>query len=121
MVLRSSGLQQRDFIGLQNVGRAVRHLLNLPRERCVDGLFNLGGENVMTVWTMVQRIAARCEATLGYTPTILRPEPLPNETTPALHYAMDKLKKTGFDLVRDIDTEIDATLQLSAQAFGMNV
>ena len=40
LVLRSSGLQQRDFITLTDVGRAVAHLLSLPRKACGDGLFN---------------------------------------------------------------------------------
>lgn len=119
LTLRSSGLQQRDFITLQDVGRAVCHLLALPRDACGDGLFNLGGEASMTVWEMVQRIAARCNATLGFTPAILRPAPLPNEAVLELHYAMRKLKETGFRLVGNIDAEIDATLQLCAQAFGV--
>lgn len=119
LTLRSSGLQQRDFITLHDVGRAVCHLLDLPRVACADGLFNLGGEYSMTVWVMTQRIAARCQATLGFTPPIVRPEPTLDETELALHYGIEKLKQTGFHLVGDIDAEIDATLRLCAQAFGV--
>ena len=60
LVMRSSGLQQRDFITLTDVGRAVRHLLELPPADCGDGLFNLGGDNSISVWDMVQRVSLRC-------------------------------------------------------------
>jgi len=118
LALRSSGLQQRDFITLHDVGRAVCHLLVLPRIACGDGLFNLGGGASMTVWAIAQRIAARCKATLGFAPAILRPEPSAAEAELELYYDSGKLKRTGFGLTGDIDLEIDATLQLCAQAFG---
>ena len=44
LTLRSSGLQKRDFITLEDVGKAVAHFLRLQRSECGDGLFNLGGE-----------------------------------------------------------------------------
>lgn len=117
--LRSSGLHQRDFITLEDVGRAVCHLLDLPRDACRDGLFNLGGEVSLAVWEMAQRIAVRCEATLGFRPTISRPEPQPHEAVQKLQFTMANLKRTGFRLAGNMDAEIDATLRLCAQAFGV--
>jgi UDP-glucose 4-epimerase len=118
LTLRSSGLQQRDFITLADVGRAVSHLLNLPRITCGNGLFNLGGECSLSVWDMAQRIAKRCQAVLGFLPPIVRPEPRPDETTVPLHYRMDKLKQSGFRLSGNIDVELDDALRLCHQAFG---
>lgn len=118
LVLRSSGLQQRDFITLEDVGRAVGHLLELPRKECGDGLFNLGGEASSTIWEMTQRIAARCQATLGFSPEIVRTEPVANEQILTLRYDCEKLQKTGFRLTGIVDQELDSTLNLCSRTWG---
>lgn len=117
LLLRSSGLQQRDFVTLHDVGRGVRHLLDLPRAACGSAIFNLGGENPLRVIDLAQRIAARCTAVLGVTPPIERPEPSAGESTEYLDYRVDRLKETGFRLEGDFDAEIDATLLLCRDAF----
>ena len=114
LTLRSSGLQQRDFIALHDVSRAVSHFLDLPRLDCDDGLFNLGGECAMTVWEMAQRIAQCCCETLGYLPEIIRPEPELQEKTVALQYDISKLKQTGFLINGNMDDEIMRTLEMCA-------
>jgi len=116
--LRSSGLQRRDFITLRDVGRAVDHLLALPSEVCGDGLFNLGGESPLRIIDLTEQIAARCATVLGFVPTILRPEPRPEEESLPLDFRIDKLKRTGFSLQGDFAREIDATLELCRDAFG---
>jgi UDP-glucose 4-epimerase len=118
LVLRSSGLQQRDFITLTDVGRAVNHLLGLSQMDCGDGLFNLGGDNSLSVWDMVQKIAQRCQLTLRYLPNIERPAPLSDEQVDSLNYRSDKLKNTGFILQGNLDEEIDRTLLVCARAWG---
>lgn len=118
LVLHSSGLQQRDFITLADAGRAVDHLLHAPVAACGDGLFNLGGEHALSMLELTGRIAARCEAVLGFRPAIRRPQPAPGESATALDYRIDKLKQTGFALRGGMDDEIDATLRLCQQAFG---
>lgn len=118
LVLRSSGLQQRDFITLTDVGRAVEHLLGLSQPDYGDGLFNLGGDNSLSVWDMVQRISQRCQITLGYLPSIERPAPRPDEQIATLSFRSDKLQKTDFMLHGNLDEEIDRTLLVCAQAWG---
>lgn len=112
LTLRSRGLQQRDFIALHDVGRAVSHFLNLPRLGCDDGLFNLGGECAMTVWEMARRIARCCSKTLGYLPEIIRPDPESQERTVALQYDISKLKRSGFVVNGNMDCEITRTLAM---------
>jgi UDP-glucose 4-epimerase len=121
LTLRSAGLQQRDFITLHDVGRAACHLLALPHSACDDGLFNLGGDASQTVWEMVQRIALRCRATLGFEPEIVRPQPGGYEKTVSLRYDMSKLKRTGFELNGDVDAEIDRTLRLCDAAWRAEI
>jgi len=118
LVLRSNGLQQRDFITLQDAARCVAHFAALPKADCGDGLFNLGGECSRSIFEMTQLVAVRCQAILGFTPPIERVEPQPGEKAPALDYSITKLKATGFSLQGRFADEIDATLRLCQQAFG---
>lgn len=117
LVLRSSGVQLRDFVTLHDVARAVEHMLALAPEKCADGLFNIGGESPMPIIEVAERIASRCEQVLGVRPAIERPAPLPGESSLPLDYRIDKLKATGFELQAKIDEEIDATLELCRNAF----
>ena len=110
IVLRSNGLQQRDFIPLVDVGRAVRHLITLPSGDCANGLFNLGGKASLSVWKMAQRVAQRCQVKLGFLPDIERPEPRVAERVEALRYNCEKLLETGYTLKSAIEEAIDETL-----------
>jgi len=112
LTLRSSGLQQRDFITMHDAVRAIWHLLVLPRDVFGDSLFNLGGDASLTVLDMVRRIAQRCRATLGFEPEIVRAEPDDHGNSVSLSYDISKLKRTGFQLHGGLETEIDGTLRL---------
>ena len=118
LVLRSSGLQRRDFITLGDAGRAVDHVLHLSVAACSDGLFNLGGECTLSIIELAKRIAERCATTLGFRPAIQRPQPAAGETGNTLDYRFDKLKATGFAVHGGMDAEIDATLRLCQETFG---
>ena len=117
LILHSSGLQRRDFMTVADVCRAVEHLLMLPRKELGDGLFNLGGENPMSIIDVASLVADRCAAVLGFRPEIQRRDPAPGEQSQFLDYRIDKLKATGFRLTGDITSEIDSTLRLCESAF----
>jgi UDP-glucose 4-epimerase len=118
LILRSSGTQLRDFITLHDVARGAEHLLRLPRLSLGDGLFNLGGDMVMSVYDMTLLIADRCETLFGFRPSIQRPTPPTGETTTPLIYGIDKLRQTGFEPAGDIIAEIDNTLRFCRAAFA---
>ncbi|PIO89951.1 MAG: UDP-glucose 4-epimerase [Zetaproteobacteria bacterium CG06_land_8_20_14_3_00_59_53] len=109
LVLRTSGLQSRDFITLTDACRAIGHLLLLPSEKLGDGLFNVGGET-MTVVDMAEMIQKRCVATLGFSPEIIRHEATSGEVNLNLEYRKDKLLSSGFVFDGDAAGEIDSTL-----------
>ena len=115
MTLRSSGVQVRDFIPLGDVVRAVDHALRLSSSAVGDGLFNLGGDDCVTILQMAERVAARCEAVLGYRPEIQRPDPLPGEKSEPLDFSSEKFHRTGFVPNREVQREIDDTLQFCRQ------
>lgn len=117
LVLRSSGLQLRDFITLTDIGRAVQHLLTIPQKTFGNGIFNLGGENSMRIIEIAEKIADRSEIILGFRPEIQRPLPATDEQSSFLDYRITKLKQTGFSLSGNVNDEIDSTLRLCQSSF----
>lgn len=118
--LRTSGLQQRDFVTLHDVARCVEHVVSLPASALQDGLFNLGGGRTLSIYALAEMVARRCDAVLGFRPPIERPEPTASETAPDLRYRIGKLKATGFAVTGDFDAEIDDTLRLCSRAFAVS-
>jgi len=118
LVLKTAGIQERDFITLTDVCRAIVHILNLSEDEDPDGIFNLGGEYSSSILAMAERIAKRCETILGYKPPIILPETKEDIRAEKLDYRIDKLKRTGFSLIKNIDEEIDATLILCKDSFS---
>lgn len=118
LTLRSAGLQRRDFVALQDVGRAVSHVLDLSKEQMGDGVFNIGGAWTPRVIDMVKLIRTRCSAVLGFVPVLIRPKPEESEMALDLDFQIDRLLASGFELSGNVATEIDATLRFCHEAFG---
>lgn len=118
MVLKSSGLQYRNFIPIWDICRAVEHLTEAPIKQLGDRLFNLGSEHSLRIIDLAELIQKRCEKIFEYKPEIHRNNSQPLESHPVLDYSIDKIKSTGFTLEGSIDTEIDHTLKLCRQVQG---
>jgi UDP-glucose 4-epimerase len=117
-VLKTSGLQKRDFITLEDVCLAVEHFLNVSRESNDNGIFNLGGELTLSILEITELIAKRCKVVLGYQPEIIRDTSNKNEKIEELNYSIDKIKSVGFKLKKNINNEIDETLMFCKKIFG---
>jgi len=115
MTLRSTGLQWRDFITLQDVSSVVTHMIDLPKSNIGNGIFNVGSGKSSRVIEMVELIQARCTEVLGYSPEIVRPQPAEEEEFSNLDYRIDKLLSTGFILRGSPALEIDDTLRMCNQ------
>jgi UDP-glucose 4-epimerase len=118
LTLRSSGLQRRDFVTLQDVACAVSHVLGLTKGQLGDGVFNIGGAWAPRIIEMVELIQTRCLAVLGFVPDIIRPETSEGEVTLDLDFSIDKLRASGFKLSGNAAAEVDATLLFCGNAFG---
>ena len=115
MTLRSSGLQQRNFIAVSDICAAILHFLQLDATRVADGLFNLGGLTSTTVLEMATVVAARAHAVLGITATIERPHQSMDELIIPLDYQINKLIATGFVPKNVVNEEIDQLLLMCAE------
>jgi len=120
LTLRSSGIQIRDFITLTDVCRAASYFLTLPIEKCLDGLFNLGGECSMSINDIAKLIADRCRQVLGFMPVIDVPKRKGDDISMPLEYSIDKIQSTGFKLKRNMVEEIDSELEFCKNKFSAN-
>lgn len=111
MVMRSNGLQRRDFIPLSDVCGAIAHLIALPAHKLGNRLFNVGGEWAPTVWEMACILGERYEAIHGFSPQLVRITPFAGETSAGLDYRLDALLQTGFQLGADRGEELDQLIK----------
>lgn len=118
MRLKTSGTQERDFITLYDVARAVSHMIQLQDNSIGDGIFNLGGENSLSIIQLATKIQERCKIRFNFTPPIVHPEPLSNEKCVPLQYSIEKLKSTGFCPEGSIEQEIDNSLIFCQKQFS---
>ncbi|MBU6343543.1 MAG: SDR family oxidoreductase [Bacteroidetes bacterium] len=115
--LQSDGTQERDFITLTDVCRAVGHLLNLNISDTLDGVFNLCGAETMQVYAMAEKIAGRYYLLYGKKPLINRPAP-GVAWKQSLFCSNEKLKNTGFAFKNDLNAELDNMLEFCTRHFG---
>jgi len=122
LVLRSSGLQRRDFITLTDACGAIGHLVALSREALADGLFNVGGGWSPSVLEMTERIAERVYCMTGNRPAIRRKEDGYDESHGMLDYSSEKIAGTGFESRgdRNVDQEIDRLVLFCMEHFAEN-
>ncbi|WP_096697343.1 NAD(P)-dependent oxidoreductase [Polaromonas sp. AER18D-145] len=119
MVLHSAGQQQRDFVPLADACCAVEHLLQVPSQALADGVFNVGGARPTRIVDMATSIQARCAATLHFTPRLVVSQPVEGGNDYELNYRIDKLLATGFVPAGNALAEIDATLLLCQDVWGV--
>lgn len=114
VVLRSSGLQWRDFILLRDFVTAARHMIAIAPSTLGDGLFNLGGRLPLRMIDIAELVATRAGTMLGRTIPVERAAPAPDESWPSIDYAIDRIAATGFvpSPREALADEIDATLAL---------
>jgi UDP-glucose 4-epimerase len=109
MVLRSSGLQRRDFVAMADVCSAMTHLLGVGIPARADALFNVGGGWSSTVLEMAHRVGERVKETGLQEPEILVGHSAEVEESGSLDYRMDRLAASGFVVEpgAQVDQEID--------------
>jgi len=119
MVLKTPGLQQRDFITLQDVCRCVQHFIEAGNDKLPDNIFNLGGNNTMTIIDMARLVKKRFDEVTGKTIHLSAPEPSQSdlEKDHFLRFDISKLLLTGFFLENKITREIDDTIHFCNKYF----
>lgn len=116
VVLRSSGLQWRDFIVLSDFADAIARLIEAPAGMLGDGVFNLGGRMPLRMIDVAKRVAARATVLLGRDIQVVTAAAKPGEAWDSIDYVIERMATLGFSPspVSALDRELDATLALCA-------
>ncbi|AOP35974.1 UDP-glucose 4-epimerase [Leptospira tipperaryensis] len=109
MVLKSTGIQKRDFIPIHEVCRAIEHLITFSLEK-TENTFNVGGGLSISVWEMAKLIQERCRLVLGFSPELERVQPKDEEYSSDFRYDVTKLLSSGFEYSNFGTSEIDQLL-----------
>ena len=115
IVLNSDGSGVRDFIPLEDVARAVEHVL-FGDQRTMDGrTFNLGGECTMSILDMAHKVEQvyreMCDG--SEKPIIVKGNAGDSDAAERFEYSLNRLKDTGFKLSGNMDKEIERTLRMA--------
>lgn len=118
LVLQSSGLQQRDFVGMTKVCRVAEYLAVCHGASMQPGIFNVGTGVSQSVFAMAQLIQQRCAQVLGFEPALQRVQGGVDERHPVLTYRADNLAALGINSNGlDNSAEIDSLLRFCQSTF----
>jgi len=117
LVLQTSGMQQRDFIGLADLCCVVEKLLtHLPLMQ--KNLLNVGAGSSLTVLAMAHLIQQRCAKVLGFTPELAYKIGLADEMHEGLTYVVAKLVELNGNVNQNLSKEIDQLLMFCKLSFA---
>ena len=105
MVLKSSGVQRRDFIPMSSVCKILSSFFTKDKQAIGDGIFNVGSGQSMTVWEMACLTQNRCEKQLNQKIPLSRTGT--SNKTIDLEYSIKKLEDAGIAIKVDHVNEID--------------
>jgi len=109
MILRSNGLQQRNFISMKKVCSSIECLSSFNLNLGWINTFNLGGSS-LTLIEMAQLIQKRCELAIGVSPKLVCKDKTLNQIYKKLDYREDRLIESGLCIYDDAINEIDKLL-----------
>jgi UDP-glucose 4-epimerase len=117
LVLRSSGLQQRDFISITEVVRVATTLSTRALDVQLPGVFNVGSGVSQSVLELAKMVQQRCKLVLGFEPELQRLATGADERHEKLEYLTDKLNKIGLTVSTNHSDEIDSLLAFCSASF----
>ena len=119
MILKTPGLQKRNFITLHDATRALEYLAQRPEQWPHDGLIHLGSQNQLSVLKVAEMVAQGYQQLWGSVPRIVRPDPKPGDHPSEFVYESKRLAALGFAWENPIAEEIKATLKLCRKSLAV--
>lgn len=119
LILHSGGHQQRDFIAMNEVCRAVERFVVANGDSCPAGIFNIGIGSSQSVLSIAQTIQQRCVQVLGFKPELQRKQDVKEDSFMPFTYDTSRLALLGapLDSSNNIE-EIDHLLRYCATTFN---
>lgn len=110
IILRTAGLQYRNFITITDVTRATKHCVDMKSVQIGDGIFNLGGEKSLKIIEMAQLIINMANKLFNRKITLQTTKLTNSKIEDELFYSIAKLKATNFQLKNDVMEELEEIL-----------
>jgi UDP-glucose 4-epimerase len=119
LILKSNGLQFRNFIELTEVCRIVDFFMCNDLKSENSGVFNVGSDYSKKVLDMAELIQDRCSTVLGFKPELYSNKFELRDSNILFKYSIDRLKTLGMraNEVEHIN-EIDSLLKFCQLSFG---
>ena len=111
LVLRSDGLDARDFVPISNAVDGIIHLSEVTLPSNDSRIFNVGAGKSARVIDVAKRIQAIATELLSESVELVVPESTRAEPPMSLEFNVARLQSTGFVSRSDLDTEIAETLK----------
>ncbi len=121
IVLKSAGLQKRDFVWLQDVAQFVKILLETPEEKLAGikdelGLtFNIGGDDVRSIKEVAELVAKTYAAEFGEQVELNIPVAGGADIVNNFKFSSEKAKKLGYAPSKSLEKEIKNLLLFCRQ------
>ena len=112
MVLKTSGIQRRDFVSMTKVVAILSSLASQSLTNFGSNILNIGSGSSLTVLEMTRLIKERCEVVMGFIPKITSVQIAVADKTHELSYRSSFLTEKHFSESIDImNCEVDRLLQ----------
>lgn len=118
MVLNTTGLQQRDFIAINDVCDLISQLISID-SRPLPEIINVGSSYSRSILAMAELIQDRCAVIFGYRPPLHYPKSNTEEINTALNYRTLAFEQINFEPRNDVNSEIDNLLVFCQDNFKM--
>lgn len=117
--LNSGGQQKRDFVAIDQVCSVLEHLLTMSIQKPFNRVFNLGGQNSLTVFQMATLISERFKVITGFKPPIEKPSLEVSDAVEPLDFSIHRLVNSGYTAPPKLifQQEIDALIQFCLREF----
>ncbi len=94
IVLASTGEQRRDFVAIEDIVQALELLLAMASPP--DPVYNVGGDNVLSIRELAQRVAEVARGDYGRAVELEVPSRGSPEPTPWVPFRCEPIKKLGY-------------------------
>ncbi len=121
IILKSTGLQKRDFVWLQDVARFVKILLEAPEEKIAEmknesGLtFNVGGDDVRSIKEVAELVAKTYASEFGELIVLDIPVSASTDIVNNFEFQISKAEKLGYVPGKSLEKEIKNLLLFCRQ------
>jgi UDP-glucose 4-epimerase len=97
LIINSSGLDYRDFIAIEDVVRAIHHLLELNNDKEIDDIYNLGSSKTTRIIDIAKKIQKTLKDGFDYDCPIINNKPSKEMDKPKYFIlSTEKIKRLGF-------------------------